>query len=633
MENLREDFIIDNQPGDYLTIMLQNGTEWTGTLLDWNERRLRLEVSGTPRSLSFSMISGYYPAARETEKRTAVPAAAPAPAAAPVSQSILTAAQQAVKRVENACYRTAFDPDLVRDRIRLAPNTTEKERITALFQNFQRIYEQNADPDPLELRRIMAAADKISTQYPDSPLTQGVIGEMALRVENWDLAEDSLYLAQCYARAFFAAGKLQNSDKLAEDGACHLLYEKKIEPDVAYTFVRLAAEADDLSVFRRFMAIDGKRNAQITADCLCWLLQRAGCPLPGGDGIAEDTVIEAMCELFDRFYPDPDNSQLAALERGDDEPEPAPQPASPPPAAAITGYIFDYSPFRKIGRIHSEERPDWFFHLNHITDPALTEMLSLEPGHRYQVLFEKGHNSNGVCAVNIRLADPQKPWNDFPSAHTRLSGVITRFFPAYMNGQITSDGDIYNFRVDEIDDIELRSYCEVFNDPADRRIEVVFSLRQLRDGKLVAVSIEKAQPFTKEEQQAIWERVEQERHRTGLITRYYPTQRRGIITDNGTDFFFDLRNVTDQLLRAYCEQNNDVTERQFKVTFASIHRAGRCFAENIQKAEPFSEEEQKALLRYASPSFYQPIGAPFENPAVETPAAPQQTNTAEHQEN
>lgn len=626
MENLREDFIIDNQPGDYLTIMLQNGTEWTGTLLDWNERRLRLEVSGAPRSVSFSMISGYYPATREAEKRQAVAPAPMAPvfsaAPAPAPQPKLTAAQQAVKRVETACYRTAFDPDLVRERIRLAPNTIEKERINALFQNFQRAYEQSANPDPLELRRIMAAADKISTQYPDSPLTQGVIGEMALRVENWDLAEDSLYLAQCYARAFFAASKLENSDKLAEDGACHLLYEKKIEPDVAYTFVRLAAEADDLSVFRRFMEIDEKRNAQITADCLCWLLNRAGSPMPDGDGIAEDTVIDAMRELFDRFYPDPDNSQLAALERGDDEPEP-PQPAPVQPAAAITGYIFDYSPFRKIGRIHSEERPDWFFHLNHIADASLAEMLNLEPGHRYQVIFDKGHNSSGVCAVNIRLANPQKPWNDFPSAHTRLSGTITRFFPSYMNGQITSDGDVYNFRVDEIDDIELRSYCEVFNDPAERRIEVTFSLRQLRDGKLVAVSIQKAQPFTREEQQAIWERVDQERHRTGCITRYYPTQRRGIISDNGTDFFFDLRNVADHLLRAYCEQRNDVAERQFNVNFAAVHRAGRCFAENIQKAEPFSEEEQNMLMRYASPSFYRPMGTPFENPATETSAAPE----------
>lgn len=599
METLREDFVLDNKPGDYITIMLQNGTEWTGTLLDWNERRVRIEVNGAPRSVSFSIISAYYPAAPVRTEAETKTAPAPKP---------LTMAQQAADRVTEAHYCTAYDPDLVRERLRLAPNTIEKERATALFHSFQRIWEQaDGDPDPLEIRRIMAAADKLSLQYPDSPLTQNVIGEMALKIENWDLAEESLYAAGCYAQAFFAAEKLNNAEKLAEDGACHLLYEKKKEADVVYTFIRLAASAGDLSVFRRFLQLEGDRYPQISSDCLCWLLREAAIPLPDGDGVTEPTVIDAMSELFDRSYPDPDNAQITVLEHGDDDEEdtaatPSVQAiTSPKISTGLTGYIYDYSSFRKIGRIHGETKSDWFFHFNHISDASLQGMISLEPGRRYLVTFDVGHNNSGECAVNIRLTDPQKPWVETPDPYARLEGVISRFFPTYMNGQITSGSDVYNFRVDEITDMDLQAYCEVFSDAASRKMEVTFSLRQLRDGKLVAVNIKKREPFTEEEKKSIWEKADAERHRSGTIARYYPTQRRGIISDNGTDFFFDLRDIADPLLKAYCEYHRDVMERQFKVSFSTVRRAGRYCAENIWKVEPFSEEERSQLLALCPP--------------------------------
>lgn len=630
MESLREDFILDNKTGDYITIMLQNGSEWTGTLLDWNERRIRLEVNGVPRSVSFSIISAYYPAkpARAAAEVKTVTPAAPSPAPAPVPSPV-TAAQQAANRVTEALYRIAYDPDLVRERLRLAPNTIEKERATALFQSFQRIWDQTEEPDSLEIRRIMAAADKLSLQYPDSALTQSVIGEIALKIENWDLAEESFYVAGCYARAFFAAGQLQNAEKLAEDGACHLLYEKKKQADVIYTFIRLAASAGDLSVFRRFLQLEGDRHPKIVSDCLCWLLQEAKIPLPDGEGITEPTVIDAMSELFDRAYPDPDNAQITVLEHGDTEVETPPTPASIPATAptkavvTLTGYIYDYSSFRKIGRIHSETKPDWFFHLNHITDTSLQRMINLEPGRRYLVTFDVGHNNSGECAVNIRLTDPQKPWAETPDPFTRLSGVITRFFPTYMNGQITANSDVYNFRVDEITDADLQAYCEAFADPAARKMEVTFSLRQLRDGKLVAVNIKKALPFTEEERKAIWKKAEEERNRSGVIVRYYPTQQRGMITDNGTDFFFDLQDITDPLLKAYCETHRDVMDRQFQVTFSTVRRAGRHCAANIQKAMPFPEEERTWLS-----DLVEKTDASTPSPAGEDPAAEREANPA-----
>jgi len=322
MENLREDFILDNQPGDFITVLLQNGAEWTGTILDWNERRVRLEVDGVPRTVSFNIIDGYYPAAPAAAQPAPVPAPVPVPAPAPVAETAaptVTPAQLAVERVSAAEYRIAFDPDLVKEQLRLAPNTMEKERISSLFQSFLRADAESKN-DPLALKRVSAAADKLAEQYPDRPLTQRIIGEMALYTENWETAEECFYAAQSYARAFFAASKLNSEEKMAEDAACHLLDEKKKEADIIYTYLRMAAKAGDLSVFRRFLQTEGDRFPQLAADCLCWLLNYRGLPLPEGENITEPTVIDAMTELFDRHYPDPVDCQMKKLE-ADENPD------------------------------------------------------------------------------------------------------------------------------------------------------------------------------------------------------------------------------------------------------------------------------------------------------------------------
>lgn len=603
MESLREDFILDNQPGDYVTIMLQNGVEWTGTILDWNERRVRLEIGGVPRSVSFNIINAYYPAEAGTEP--AVPPADSRPAAAACSTPAPTAAQLAAKRVEEAAYRIGFDTDLVQERLRLAPNTIEKERINLLFHRFLEASSPKSK-DPMDIKRVMAAADKLSAQYPDSPLTQSIIGEMAMKLENWELAEECLFNGGSYARAFFAAGQLQSDDKTAEDGACHLLYENKKEPDAVYTFLRLAEKAGDLSVFRRFLRTEGDRYKALCADCLCYLLQKGGLPLPEGANIAEPTVIDAMSELFDRRYPDPNHCQMAVLD-GTDEPEEEEELKKEEPITLpemlptdLTGYIYDYAPIRKIGRIHSKERPDWFFHINHITDPVLQGMMETDPEHRYLVTFDVGRNATGECAVNIRLTDKEHPYDTETDPSIRRSGVITRFFPTYMNGQITGGDEVFNFRVDEMTDQDLKDYCTIFPDVVQRKFDVTFSLRQLRDGKMVAVDIQKAEPFSDAELQIIRQQIEMEKHRQGVITRYFPSQRQGLVDDGGSDFSFTLEDVSDAELKQCLLQLPDPAGRRFRVIFAAVRRGGKPFAENIRLLEPLREQDKRELTLRAT---------------------------------
>ena len=583
MENLREDFILDNQPGDLITVMLQNGAEWTGKIIDWNERRVRLEMDGVPRTISFNIIDAYYPAAVNSAPVSApsVPAEKPVPAATP--------AQLAVARVSAAEYRIVFDPDLVREQLRLAPNTMEKERISSLFQSFLRAdAEKN---DPLALKRVTAAADKLAEQYPDRPLTQCIIGEMALHTENWETAEECFYSAQSYARAFFAASQLNNEEQMAEDGACHLLYEKKKEADVVYLYLRMAAKANDLSVFRRFLKTEGDLHPELTADCLCWLLQNRGLPLPEGENITEPTVIDAMGELFDRHYPDRADCQMKKLEpdeTGEEQSEEK-EEAKPLPTG-LQGYLYNYAPERRIGRVFSSERPDWFFHYNHIIDPLLQSMLDTEPNRPYLVTFDVGSNDRGLCASNIRLTDPEHPYDD-----VRRTGTITNFYPYYQNGRITCGEESYNFRVDEITDPDLRNYCTVFPDVVARNFTVTFLLRKVRDGKEVAVDIQMAEPFSESEQKTIREQAAAEQNRQGTIVRYFPTQQRGMVQDGTNDFFFDLDDVSDPELRRCLELMPDPAVRRFRVLFAAVRRAGRPYAENIRLCSPLSEQDHKFL--------------------------------------
>lgn len=592
MENLREDFILDNQPGDIITVMLQNGAEWTGKVIDWNERRVRLEMDGVPRTISFNIIDAYYPAAPAAVQPAPafVPAPAPAPAVKPVPAA--TPAQLAVARVNAAEYRIVFDPDLIREQLRLAPNTMEKERISALFQSFLRADAEKSDP--LALKRVTAAADKLAEQYPDRPLTQRVIGEMALYTANWESAEECFYAAQSYARAFFAASQLNNEEQMAEDGACHLLYEKKKEADVVYAYLRMAAKAEDLSVFRRFLNTEGDLYPELAADSLCWLLQNRGLPLPEGENITEPTVIDAMTELFDRHYPDRTDCQLKKLEPDEADEEQADSAdkaeETKPLPIGLQGYFYDYSSDRRFGRIFSPERSDWFFHYNHITDPLLQGMLDTLPDRRYLVTFDVGTNDRGLCATNIHLTDPAHPFDD-----TRRSGTITSFYPYYQNGKIACGEELYNFRVDKISDPDLRSYCTVSTDVATRKFEVTFLLYKDREGKDVAIDVRLTEPFSESEQKTIREQMEAEQNRTGVIGRYFPTQQRGMVQDGASDFFFELEDVSDPDLRRCLETLPDPAARRFRVLFAVTRRSGRSYAENIRLNEKLSDEDNEAL--------------------------------------
>lgn len=603
MENLREDFILDNNPGDFITVLLTNGQEWTGTIIDWNERRVRLEMNGVPRTVSFNIIDAYYPA----EPVPAAPAPRKAePAPAPRKpEPVLTPAQIAVQKVASAEYRIAFDPDMVTEKLRLAPNTMEKERITALFHNFLKI----DAADPLAVKRVMNAAEKLLAQYSESALTCNVIGEISMKVGNWEQAEDCFYEAGSYARAFYAAMQLQSEDKVAEDGARHLLDEDKKAEEVVFTFVRLAAKAGDLSVFRRFQREESDRFPQLVAECLCWLLNNAGLALPEGENIAEPTVIDAMAELFDRYYPDPADSQMKRLESDEEEEPaeeenaPAPVPEKPEPVpekplpTGLTGYIYGYDSSRRIGRIHNEDCPSWFFHYNHIIDPLLQGMLDTEPGRRYLVTFDVGVNAHGQCASNIRLTDPENP----VIVEERQTGVITRFYPNYMNGQITSGEESFNFRVNEISDTALRDYCTIFSDVVLRKFTVTYQVRLLPTGKRVAVDIKPETPFSDAEIRMINEQLEAERNRRGVISRYYPTQQQGMITDGATDYHFALSDVTDPDLRSALEHLPDPGSHQFRVKFAATHRAGSAHAEDVRLIDPLGEQDRLHIERQAQP--------------------------------
>ncbi|MBR6790291.1 MAG: ATP-binding protein [Oscillospiraceae bacterium] len=608
MDNLREDFILDNQPGDFITILLQNGKEWTGTILDWNERRVRLQVDGVARTVSFNIIDAYYPAESDTdEEKKEIP------------QPVLTPAEKAAAKVDAAEYRIAFDPDLVRERLRLAPNTIEKEKITALFQNYLRA--ETAPDAPMAVKRVMTAAGTLSAQYPESTLTQSVIGEMAMKNGDWNLAEESFYAAACYSRAFFSAMQLQNEEKMAEDGACHLLYEKKKEEELIFLFIRMAAKAGDLSVFRRFLLTENDRYPQLCAECLCWLLKNAGLALPEGENIAEPTVIDAMGELFDRYYPDPVNNQMKSLEDegseeeaaetpAEEQPQPAPEPTVTEEKKALPvnlkGYIGHYNALRHFGYILSPECPDWFFHYNHIVDPLLQGMLETEPGRRYLVTFDVGTNHKGQCACNIRLTDPANPYDAEPEI--RRTGTITSFFPHYMNGRITSGEDVYHFRVNQITDTTLRDYCSVFPDAAMRKFKVSFTLRQAHAGNKFAVDVQLEEPFSDAELKVIREQVEVERNRRGVISRYHSAQQKGMIIDGATDYQFELSDVTDPDLRSALENLPDPAGRQFRVKFASTYRGGNPCAEDVRLIDPLGEQDRRAIEQRTAPK---PVDNPF----------------------
>ena len=232
---VREDFLTDYRIGDRVTVVLGGKLIWTGVLDEMGEHRIRLRMEdGTVRSISYSAImADYAPAGpRDRKERDA------------------QVMQEAARQVQEAVYAWQFSPDSLREAIRLSPNSEQKRMVSALCDELAAA----ADAEDFDtIDKIIIAAESLAEQAPDNTAFRRLVGEAALLAEDYETAEEALYNAGYFGEAFYAASMLLSEDRMAEDGACHLLYDRRKQPDVVMSFVRLAAEAGDLSVFRRFL--------------------------------------------------------------------------------------------------------------------------------------------------------------------------------------------------------------------------------------------------------------------------------------------------------------------------------------------------------------------------------------------
>ena len=321
-----------------------------------------------------------------------------------------------------------------------------------------------------------------------------------------------LYGIEMYSEAFYAAWMMDSSDKMAEDGACHLLYERKKIPEVVEMYVRLAEKAGDLSVFGSYVENEGDANPELVARCFAYLMVCAGQdPVDEGEPLSSEKNRAKMARIFEQCYPNPVPCQLEQMESEEDETDEScsdpvtfnseqladnagweQQPAKT--RTDICGTIFSYKPEQKIGFIRAEDT-DWFFHVNHIADEQLGQMLEEDPLGQYIVLFDVGYNSRGACAVNVHLKDPEHPREKpDPALEVEHHGIITRYYPFYSNGQITEGDTSYNFRLAFVTDPTLKNYCEIWQNIVQYQLPVVFRLRKLKDGKLVATDIRLEHP-------------------------------------------------------------------------------------------------------------------------------------------
>lgn len=527
----QKDFVSDYQPGDRITVVLSGGTLiWSGVLAEIGERRIRLRMQdGTVRSIAYEGIIADYLQAETVPE--ALPeemeAEVPMETEIPVQEKELTEEEKklillrdAALAVRDAVYEWEFDPASLREQVRLSPNTEEKRLMTALAENLE---SADAAEDYETIDKIVAAGLSLLEKAPDNTALHRLVGEAALLAEDYDLAEESLYASENYAEAFYAASLRPAADKMAEDGACHLLYDRKKVPDVVRCFVRMAADADDLSVFGRFLENERGNEPLLRAQCLAYLLLRKKIvpELPEDELTAPENlgVLEAA---FREAYPFPENNQLEMMETEEKEEEvpeeepvtlnydqieeePAPEePSAPVPTrTGLEGVIFSFKPEQKIGFIRAEDT-DWFFHLNHIIDEDLQKMLEEDPAAQYLIYFDVGQNYRGDCAINVRLRDKNNPKEkEDPALLVEHHGIITRYYPFYSNGQITEGENVYNFRAAFITDPTLKNYCEIFQDVVQRQFAVVFRLKKLKDGKLVATDIQLETPFTEGEMKLI----------------------------------------------------------------------------------------------------------------------------------
>ena len=484
---VREDFLTDYRIGDRVTVVLGGKLIWTGVLDEMGEHRIRLRMEdGTVRSISYSAImADYAPAGpRDRKERDA------------------QVMQEAARQVQEAVYAWQFSPDSLREAIRLSPNSEQKRMVSALCDELAAA----ADAEDFDtIDKIIIAAESLAEQAPDNTAFRRLVGEAALLAEDYETAEEALYNAGYFGEAFYAASMLLSEDRMAEDGACHLLYDRRKQPDVVMSFVRLAAEAGDLSVFRRFLEDEGRDYPELITRCLCYLaVRKKEYPSFGKDGLYSPAGRAALLKSFRENYPDPENSQLEQMEQLDDTApesrtgegatfngESLPQPGE---EKGLNGIVFSYKPDHKIGFIRVDGT-DWFFHMNHIADENLLRLLEEDPDGRYLVTFDVGYNSRGKCATEVRLQDPENPKEaPDPLLSYMHKGVLSRYYSFYQNGQVAEEAEdgeqVYNFRLSYVTDSELKSACELHSDIAQQRLPVTFWLKKLKDGKLVATDIQ-----------------------------------------------------------------------------------------------------------------------------------------------
>lgn len=495
----RADFVSDYQVGQQVTVVLGNGALcWSGQLVEIGERRIRLKMDDdTVRSVSYEGIIADYLSPQVVSAQGAQ---------APVQEN-LSPIEAAYREVCDAAYEWEFDPVSLREQVRLSPNIESKRLIAALADS---LAEAEATDDFETMDQIVSAGLSLLEKAPESIVLRRLVGEAAMLAEDYETAEEMLYGIEMYAAAFYAAWMMEADDKMAEDGACHLLYERKKVDGVVEMYLRLAQKAGDLSVFGSFAENEGDANPQLTGVCLGYLMACAGKnpAILGNDlSLAENRA--EMFRIFRSCFPDPVPSQLEQMESEDDGEEADSAPVTfnseqisenpgwenqPPARTGITGTIFSFKPEQKIGFIRAEDT-DWFFHVNHITDEPLVQMLEEDPLGQYIVLFDVGYNSRGSCAVNVRLKDPEHPREKpDPALEVEHHGIITRYYPFYSNGQITEGDTAYNFRLAFVTDPTLKNYCEIWQNIVQYQFEVVFRLRKLKDGKLVATDIRLEHP-------------------------------------------------------------------------------------------------------------------------------------------
>lgn len=499
-----EDFVLDYQVGQRITVVLGNGSLcWSGELEEIGERRIKLRMEdGTVRSVCYGGILADYLTAE-------TPAEQPPVSARNELLSDQPPLRRAYLEVCAAEYEWEFDPQSLREQVRLSPNIEQKRLIVALTDSL--IDAEQAD-DYKTMDQIVSAGLSLLEKASDSLALRRLVGEAALLSEDYETAEDMLYGIEMYAEAFYAAWMMDSSDKMAEDGACHLLYERKKIPEVVEMYVRLAEKAGDLSVFGSYVENEGDANPELVARCFAYLMVCAGQdPVDEGEPLSSEKNRAKMARIFEQCYPNPIPCQLEQMESEEDETDEScsdpvtfnseqladnvgweQQPAKT--RTDICGTIFSYKPEQKIGFIRAEDT-DWFFHVNHIADEQLGQMLEEDPLGQYIVLFDVGYNSRGACAVNVHLKDPEHPREKpDPALEVEHHGIITRYYPFYSNGQITEGDTSYNFRLAFVTDPTLKNYCEIWQNIVQYQLPVVFRLRKLKDGKLVATDIRLEHP-------------------------------------------------------------------------------------------------------------------------------------------